>query len=84
MRNYKIKKSVHVLFVFLFAWSTAVIGADKPVTQILIKNVNIFDGKSEKLVLGRDVLIEANLIKKIGKGLKPMKMRLLSKAVVVH
>jgi hypothetical protein len=35
----------------------------------LIKNVNIFDGKSEKLAVGRDVLIEGNLIKTIGKGL---------------
>jgi imidazolonepropionase-like amidohydrolase len=34
----------------------------------LIKNVNIFDGKNEKLLTGRDVLIEKNLISKIGKG----------------
>ena len=38
--------------------------------QVLIKNVNIFDGKSEKLAMGQDVLVEGNLIKQIGKGLK--------------
>jgi imidazolonepropionase-like amidohydrolase len=41
-----------------------------PPTQVLITNVNIFDGKSEKLARGQDVLIEGNLIKRIGTGLK--------------
>ena len=40
--------------------------SEKP-SQILIKNVNIFDGKSEKLIQGKDVLVEGNLIKKVGK-----------------
>ncbi|UCH23197.1 MAG: amidohydrolase family protein [Deltaproteobacteria bacterium] len=35
--------------------------------QVLIKNVNIFDGKSDKLVMGLDVLVEDNKIKRIGK-----------------
>lgn len=35
--------------------------------QVLIKNVNIFDGKNKKLAMGQDVLIEANLIKKLVK-----------------
>ncbi len=39
----------------------------------LIKNVHIFDGKSDKLILGQDVLIEKNLIAKIGKNLKTPK-----------
>jgi imidazolonepropionase-like amidohydrolase len=38
--------------------------------QILLTNVNVFDGKSEKLAMGRDVLVEGNLIKQIGQGLK--------------
>ncbi|UCF77023.1 MAG: amidohydrolase family protein [Betaproteobacteria bacterium] len=38
--------------------------------QLLIKNVNIFDGNSDKLATGQDVLVEGKLIKKIGKGLK--------------
>jgi imidazolonepropionase-like amidohydrolase len=36
-------------------------------SQVLITNVNIFDGTSEKLITGRDVLIENNLIKEIGR-----------------
>ena len=44
--------------------------AAKAPAQTLIKNVNIFDGTSDKLAMGRDVLVEGNLIKTIGKGLK--------------
>jgi imidazolonepropionase-like amidohydrolase len=36
----------------------------------LIKNVNIFDGKNEELAMGQDVLIEKNLVSKIGVGLQ--------------
>jgi imidazolonepropionase-like amidohydrolase len=38
-------------------------------TQVLIINVNIFDGKNEKLAMGQDILVEDNLIKRIGSGL---------------
>jgi imidazolonepropionase-like amidohydrolase len=38
--------------------------------QILFTNVNIFDGTSEELAKGLDVLIEGNLIKQVGKDLK--------------
>ncbi len=38
-------------------------------TQVLIKFINIFDGKNDKLATGQDVLVEANLIKRIGKVL---------------
>jgi imidazolonepropionase-like amidohydrolase len=37
--------------------------------QTLITNVNIFDGRSETLAMGQDVLVEGNLIKSIGKDL---------------
>jgi imidazolonepropionase-like amidohydrolase len=36
----------------------------------LFKNVNIFNGTDAKLAMGQDVLVEGNLIKKVGKGLK--------------
>ena len=67
------KKTLSLL-VSIFFWVLAfpVYSADAP-SQILIKNVNIFDGKNEKLIMGRDVLVEANLIKKIGKSLKANK-----------
>jgi imidazolonepropionase-like amidohydrolase len=38
-------------------------------SEILIKNVNIFDGKKEALSPGKDVLIEGNIIKQIGQNL---------------
>jgi imidazolonepropionase-like amidohydrolase len=38
--------------------------------QILLKNVNIFDGNKNSLVMNKDVLVEGNLIKQIGEGLK--------------
>ena len=37
----------------------------------LFTNVNIFDGTSERLAMGQDVLVEGNLIKQIGTGLRP-------------
>jgi imidazolonepropionase-like amidohydrolase len=60
------------LTIFLVC-SSNVTSANEAVTQILIKNVNIFDAKNEKLSMGQDVLVEANLIKKIGKDLKANK-----------
>ena len=44
--------------------------ANEAPMQVLFKNVNIFDGKNDKLTMGQDVLVEGNKIKKIGKGLK--------------
>jgi len=61
------------MFTLMLLWSSAIFSAEQAVSQTLIKNVNIFDGKNEKLAMGQDVLIEANLIKKIGKSLKANK-----------
>jgi imidazolonepropionase-like amidohydrolase len=60
-----------VVFTVLFAatLSVPVFAQEKAPEQTLITNVNIFDGNSEMLALGQDVLVENNLIKKIGKGL---------------
>lgn len=38
-------------------------------TQVLFTNVNIFDGASESLITGQDVLVANNLIEQIGPGL---------------
>ncbi len=42
---------------------------DIPSEVTLFKNVNIFDGKSEKLKKGYDVLVVRNLIKKVAKDI---------------
>ena len=39
-------------------------------TQILITNVDVWDGTSDTVAKGTDVLIESNKIKQVGKGLK--------------
>jgi imidazolonepropionase-like amidohydrolase len=40
-----------------------------PPKQILIKNVNIFDGFRDRLQEGMDVLVEENFIKEVGKSI---------------
>ncbi len=42
----------------------------KESSQTLFINVNVFDGTSHELAMGVDVLVEGNLIKKIGKNLE--------------
>ena len=53
-----------VLALALFA-STGVLAQ-----QTLITGVNIFDGKSDKLLVDHNVLIEGNLITQLGKNLQ--------------
>ena len=43
--------------------------ADVPAEVTLFKNVNVFDGKSAELLMGHDVLVVKNLIKKVAKGI---------------
>lgn len=47
--------------------ASAVAQEEMPKRQTLFTNVNVFDGKSEKLATSMNVLVEGNLIKKIGK-----------------
>ncbi len=66
----KLTLATWLVFVVTVATSTAALGQEGP-DQTLITNVNIFDGKSEQLAVGMDVLVEGNLIKRVAKGLKP-------------
>ena len=61
-----------IMLAFVLMHSSVALAAEKarePPKQVLIKNVYIFDGKNEKLKTNMSVLVEANLIKKIGKDL---------------
>ena len=49
-----------VALVVGFALPAAAVDIPSEVT--LIKNVNIFDGKSEKLLMGYDVLVVKNIV----------------------
>lgn len=67
MRNIFSAAAVSVIAALLLtaplSWAA---GSDS--TQLLFKNVNVFDGKSDDLKMGVNVLIEGNLITKIGAG----------------
>jgi len=41
----------------------------KGASQILFQNVKIFDGKTDSLITGKEVLVENNLLKAVGSGL---------------
>lgn len=56
-----------VVFLSTVATASALAEEQKPMSQILITNVNVFDGKNEKLADNASVLVEGNLIKR---GLK--------------
>jgi imidazolonepropionase-like amidohydrolase len=59
---------LNLLAAMLLASSIS-IAQDAEPSQILFKNVNIFDGVSEELTTDQDVLVEGNLIKQVGAGL---------------
>ena len=48
---------------------TTAVAEDKP-AQVLIVNVDVWDGRGDNLTKGVDVLVEGNLVKKIAKGIK--------------
>ncbi|MEN8711812.1 MAG: amidohydrolase family protein [Arenicellales bacterium] len=54
----------------LFGSALVNAAAKEAPTQILITNVDVWDGTSDKLKLKTDVLIEGNKIKKVAKGIK--------------
>lgn len=58
-----------ILLMFYLAFPSPAIAADIPSEVTLFKNVNIFDGKSEKLLEGYDVLVVNNLIKRVAKDI---------------
>ncbi len=65
----KLKSLSALLLVGVTTFSLSV-NAEENKSQILFKNVSIFDGTSEKLITGKDILVEGNLIKKIAPAIK--------------
>jgi imidazolonepropionase-like amidohydrolase len=70
MKKSLIALAILMVFAVVATMPQTQAGEKEALQHILIKNVNIFDGKNEKLAMGRDVIVEGNLIKKIGQGLK--------------
>ena len=69
--TYLVRLSIFSLLLTALTTSVLADTKEKPLpSQVLVTNVKIFDGKSEKLKTNMSVLVEDNLIKKIGKNLK--------------
>jgi len=62
----KLQRNIYSAFLAIALVAMASIASAQ---STLITNVSIFDGKSERLVEGRDVLIEGNLISRIGRNI---------------
>jgi len=62
-----VKRMLQLFFIVFLLFTQTVSAAG---SNILFTKVNIFDGKNEKLALEQDVLIEGNLVSKIGKDLE--------------
>jgi len=63
------RRMMATLLMLSLALALPAMAADIPSEVTLFKNVNIFDGKNEKLLQGQDVLVVNNLIKKIAKSI---------------
>ena len=61
----KIGNSLKLLAAVALVSAVSIANGAAP-TQVLFKNVNIFDGVSVELITGKNVLVENNLIKQIG------------------
>ncbi|UCH46563.1 MAG: amidohydrolase family protein [Betaproteobacteria bacterium] len=69
-RNNVFQAALLVLISFAFASAPAIADQhEKKPVQVLFKNVNIFDGFSDKLQMNMSVLVEANYIKEVGKSI---------------
>ena len=66
------RRMFRVLYALAVAWLAVVavpanaLSQEEASGQILITNINVFDGRTDGLAMGQDVLVEGNLIKEIG------------------
>jgi len=68
--SHKLLTSILAFSMSAMAFSPSLFAAKKEMpTQVLITNVNVWDGTSSQLKSKTDILIENNLVKKVGKGL---------------
>jgi imidazolonepropionase-like amidohydrolase len=65
MRMNLIAKSIGAILAGLLLLTGTALGQDVGPKQTLFTNVNVFDGHSEELAMGMNVLVENNLIKDI-------------------
>ena len=58
-----------LIFCLAIAMTGPAFAQDDRPTQILLTNVNVWDGTSDGLAMGQSVLVEGNLIKEVGAGI---------------
>jgi len=68
------KKRLLLLLLFMVFGFNGVHARETPKQQTLFLNVKIFDGKSDQLISGQDVLVEGNHIVKIAPEIKTNRM----------
>ena len=68
-RMFRVLSALAVAWLAVVAVPASALGQEEAPAQILITNVNVFDGKTDGLIMGQDVLVEGNLIKEIGNDL---------------
>jgi imidazolonepropionase-like amidohydrolase len=67
-----VSKMLVAAVAVLLMWTLPadVMAQDEVPPQVLIRNVNVFDGKTDGLIMSQDVLIENNLIAAIGNNVQ--------------
>ena len=76
LRNGRATMTIGAALYFLsnLLTATPVLAADeKELNQVLITNVDVWDGRSDSVSKGLDVLIEGNLVKQVAKGIEAPK-----------
>lgn len=70
MKQIKMKLFLMALaVVFLMNPFNSLFAQEATSNKVLITNVNIFDGTSQNLIMGKDVLVQGNKIVEIGEGI---------------
>jgi len=64
-RGFIVKRSMLLIFAVFMLTGMAQASED----AILIKNVNVFDGKGDELIVNQDVLVKGNLIEAVGQNI---------------
>lgn len=65
-RMFRVRSALAVAWLAVVAVPAVALSQEEPRGQILITNINVFDGRTDGLAMGQDVLVEGNLIKEIG------------------
>ena len=63
-----LKTLIKLISLFVFASASSVLATEEMPSQVLFKNINVFNGTEDRLYENHQVLVEGNLIKSISAG----------------